>query len=265
MKIARVFPTKTSMSPTDKDCYFDFPDMFTPKYDEVHISCTFTWDKKRANELAYAWQDFGKVRIGGVAIDGESDQPFVAGMYLKKGITITSRGCPNKCSFCLVRKNLIEFDEFPEGNIIQDNNFLMCSKRHRELVYEMLKKQSGIQFKGGLQASLITPEIADELRALRIKELWFACDTDNHIEGLRKAIEILKQHGFYESHFYCYVLIGKEEQRLREVRSMGVMPFAQLYMKPEDKKTSYTKEMKQYQRIMCKPAITRNIFTPKGD
>lgn len=105
MKIARVFPTKTSMTPTDSDAYFGLPEMFMPKYDEVHISCNFTWDIQKAKWLALQWQHIAPVKIGGVAIDGESEQPFVAGMYLRKGITITSRGCVNNCPFCMVKKN----------------------------------------------------------------------------------------------------------------------------------------------------------------
>lgn len=105
MKIARIFPTKTSMCPTDKDAYFGLPDLWTPKYDEVHISVTFTWDKKKIDFFKANWERYGKIKIGGIAIDGESDKPMIAGMYLKKGITITSRGCVNKCPFCLVKKN----------------------------------------------------------------------------------------------------------------------------------------------------------------
>ncbi len=112
-KIARVFPSKTNMSPDDEHAYFKEPDLFTPIYDEVHVSCTFTWDKPRAYALAEAWKNHGEVKIGGVAIDGESDQPFVSGMYLKKGVTITSRGCPNKCHFCITLNKLIEYDDFP--------------------------------------------------------------------------------------------------------------------------------------------------------
>ena len=111
-RIARVFPTKTSMCPTDKDAYFSMPDLFTPIYDEIHISCTFTWDIKKAKQLAIVWKNHGEVKIGGVAIDGESDQPMVEGMYLRKGVTITSRGCPNNCSFCFVKKNLLNLMNF---------------------------------------------------------------------------------------------------------------------------------------------------------
>ena len=250
------------MTPRDKDAYYNTPDLFTPKYKEVHISVTFTWDKDKADRLAFAWEKHGRVRIGGIAIDGESDQPFQAGMYLKHGVTITSRGCPNNCWFCLVRRGLIELSKFPEGNIVQDNNFLACSKKHRNRVYDMLRKQKQIEFKGGLDKRLVTPEIADELRSLKIKTLWLACDMPNDIKPLAKAVELLLNAGFKRSHLYCYVLIGKdiqeEESRMREVFKLGAMPFAQLYRDPQDN-IKYSKEWKQFARKWSRPAIIRNM------
>lgn len=123
--IARVFPTRTSMCPSDKDAYFGPPDLFTPRYDEVHISCQFTWDKERALKLAEDWRNHGKVRVGGVAFEGESDQPFKSGIYLKNGITITSRGCPNNCHFCLVKKNSLNLTNFLLGILSKTTIFLL--------------------------------------------------------------------------------------------------------------------------------------------
>lgn len=261
MKIARVFPTKTSMSPNDPDSYFDTPDMFTPKYDEVHVSVVFTWDIDKAYKLAEAWRYYGKVKLGGPAVDGESDKLFRSGVYLKKGITITSRGCPNNCSFCMVRRGLIEFDDFPEGNIIQDNNILACSDRHRELVWSMLRKQKQVNFRGGLEAARVTSKIAEDLRALRIQELWLSCDHPHAIKPLRKACDTLIRAGFTRNHLRCYVLIGndmtEEENRLQQVWTAGCMPFAQLYRNKEDN-IKYSSEWKKFQREWVRPAIIRS-------
>jgi hypothetical protein len=253
------------MSPNDADAYFDEPDLFTPIYDEVYISVTFTWDKERAKKLMYAWRNHGKVSVGGVAISGESNKSFRAGMYLKKGITITSRGCPNNCSFCMVRKGgLTEFDDFPEGNIVQDNNLLACSDRHLGLVWSMLKKQKGIELKGGLESSRITPKIADILSGLRIKSLWLACDSANAIKPLRKAVEVLKCAGFTHNHLFCYVLCGRdmaeEENRLRSIYEIGCLPFAQLYRNKEDD-IKYSREWKQFQRTWSRPAAFKTLMS----
>jgi len=263
MKIARVFPSKTSHSPCDQDCYFDTPDLFTPEYNEIHISVTFTWDIKKAYFLAEAWRVKGKVKIGGVAIDGESDQPFQAGMYLKKGITITSRGCNNNCKFCQVRHPLIEFDNFPKGNIIQDNNLLQCSDKHIDLVFDMLKNQKQIIFSGGLDKYRIKSKMAEKLRGLKIKTLWLACDHSSEINVLRNTALMLYKAGFTRNHIYCYVLIGdnfeENENRLKEVYRAGAMPFAQLY-KNKENNIIYSKEFKQLARQWSRPAIYKNIM-----
>lgn len=249
------------MTPNDPDAYFGVPEMFMPKYDEVHISCNFTWDIPKAKILVYQWGRIAPVKIGGVAINGESDKPFQSGMYLRKGITITSRGCPNNCSFCMVRRGLIEFDEFPKGNIVQDNNILACSDRHWRLVMSMLKKQKTVKFKGGLDKYRITSKIAEDLRSLRIAEIWLACDQPNAIKPLWKAIEILKKVGFTQNHLHCYVLIGKdmaeEELRLREVWNIGCMPFAQLY-RDKDNGIKYSWAFKRFARAWSRPAIIRS-------
>ena len=260
--IARVFPTRTSLSPTDEHAYFDTPALFTPDYDEVHISVTFTWDLPKVDRLASEWSEKGKVIVGGVAVNGESKEPFVSGMYIKKGVTITSRGCPNKCSFCQVNKGeLIEFDEFPEGNIIQDNNILATSERHWSLVMSMLRKQKAVEFTGGMEASRLTQEKVDDLKSLRLKRMFFACDHKNAIKGLERVAPMLKD--FTRNHLQCYVLCGKdmveEKARLKRVFELGFLPFAQLY-KDRDNSIQYSREWKQFVRSWSRPAAIKSMM-----
>ena len=259
--IARVFPTKTSMSPDDEHAYFGDPP-FNTFYDEVHISCSFTWDIGRAKALMKNWKDHcNTIKIGGPAING-SRGDFVSGMYLKKGITITSRGCPNNCSFCFVQKYEGKIRELPivEGNIIQDNNILACSPSHLNKVFKMLEAQKAIEFKGGLEANLITPEIAARLRQLSIKSIWIACDTPASLRITERAINILHGVGFTVNHIYCYVLIGKdiaeEENRMRKIFRAGATPFAQLFRNEQDD-IFYSKRWRKFQKIWSRPAIIR--------
>ena len=74
--IARVFPRKTAMSPTDALAVFGPPtieniaDCIQAGVTEVHISVTFTWDLEKAEDLYYAWQILGvPVEVGGPAFD----------------------------------------------------------------------------------------------------------------------------------------------------------------------------------------------------
>ena len=115
--IARVFPRRTRMSPTDPDAYFGPPELFMSEYSEVHVSVAFTWDIEYAKILADQWSHVAPVKIGGPAIDGEGNG-FIPGRYVKEGVTITSRGCPNQCSFCMVKSPLKELKIHPGNNII---------------------------------------------------------------------------------------------------------------------------------------------------
>lgn len=249
------------MCPVDNDCYFGEPELYMPKYEEVHISVTFTWDKNRGEYLKKQWEVVcSNIKIGGPAY-GESRDKFVSGMYLKKGIVITSRGCNNNCKWCLVGHPIKEIN-ISEGNIIQDNNILQCSKSHLRRVFDMLKKQKAIEFKGGLQIDLITTDIIDEFRSLRIKNLWTACDTKNSTNLLKAVGKNLLKY-FKKYKLRCYVLIGDDmkenENRLKEVYISGFMPFAQLFQ-PADRLIEYSEKWKQFARQWSRPAIYESFF-----
>lgn len=105
--ILRVFPRKTKATPIDPFAFVGnpgFSHLLFPKetiIEEIHVSVTFTWDIEFAEKLAYQLEMVAPVKIGGPAVGTKGEQ-FEPGMYLKKGYTITSRGCPNKCWFCNV-------------------------------------------------------------------------------------------------------------------------------------------------------------------
>ena len=266
-KIIRVFPERTSYTPDDEYVFVGMPPMpyFIPEHDEVHISCTFTWDKAKCEELAYQWEFVTNkpVKLGGVAFNSPVDD-FVPGMYIKKNIIFTTRGCDNNCPWCIVPKQEGKLRELPiyPGNIIQDNNFLQASRQHKDKVFEMLRKQRGVCFKGGLETDLIDDHFIDNLTSLRIKELWLACDTDNSLPQLKKACEKLYKAGFNRNKIYCYALsygkdMKKDEARFMEIYETGAMPFVQLYRDFSDTKTEYPSEWNRFARQWQRPAIIK--------
>ena len=266
-RVIRVFPTRTSYTPTDEYAFVGMPPlpMFIPEHDEVHISCTFTWDRKTAEELAYQWEGVTNkpVKIGGVAYKSPA-LDFTPGLYVRNGITFTTRGCNNDCPWCGVRQTegkLIELPTIHPGNIIQDNNFLQASRAHKDKVFDMLRTQRGICFRGGLQSNLIDDHFVNAITSLHIAELWLACDTDAALPAFKKAMDKLRAAGFNRIKVRCYSIIGKdmekEEARNREIWHSGAMPYSQLYMDFSDTKKTYSKEWHEFQRTWCRYPVMK--------
>ena len=246
--------------------------MIRPEADEVHISCTFTWDRSAAIRLAQAWhQYYPKVILGGSVFE-QPENHFTPGMYIKKGITITSRGCNNNCPWCLVpeREGRLKPIEIEPGYDIQDNNFLQCPRSHLEVTFAMLRAQPrAARFSGGLDTRLVSDYVAELLETICIDEIFLACDTEEAIRPLRKAMK--KLSWLPRRKLRCYVLIAHNGQtvsqardRLEEVWETGCLPFAQLYQ-PPDKYIEYPKEWTDLNRTWERPAAMFALHKEKNE
>lgn len=262
MTIIRVFPERTSYTPTDGYAFVGDPPLWLPEADEVHVSCTFSWDKPEAERLAEAWQHIAPVKLGGPAY-GEAGGDFTPGRYVKTGVTFTSRGCVRRCPFCLVpeREGPIRLLLLVPGYVIQDNNFLACPADHRQQVYAMLRQQPrAAVFAGGIDARLVTPQIAAEFASIRIDSIFLACDSEAAIPALERAAGLLSFLG--RRKLRCYVLVGygddtpeRAAERLERCWQAGVLPFAQFY-RPADsgQRFDYPRQWRTLVRTWSRPA-----------
>lgn len=261
MRVIRVFPRKTSMTPDDAYAFIGDPPLWRPEADEVHVSVSFTWDREEGHRLAEAWANYYPVvKLGGPAF-GDSNGEFVPGVYLRHGITITSRGCPNKCPWCLVPnwEGDLRLLDIKPGWIVQDNNLLATPREHQQAVYDMLRSQGRrVSFPGGLDARLLDGWVANQLRTLPIKEIFTAADTKAGIPILYKIRP--KLDFLTKRQRRCYVLIAHPGERIEEAKDRleavwqaGFLPFAQLYQ-PSDRYIDYVHKWKALARTWSRPA-----------
>jgi len=269
-RIIRVFPRKTNATPDDALAFTKAPtkadinSLAFSVVDAVHICVVFTYDLPKAEELYKKWAVLGvPVLMGGPAF-GKPGGEFTPGLYLKKGYTITSRGCSNNCWFCTVPKREGGFRELKikDGHNILDDNILMCSREHFTAVIEMLRRQPERPiFTGGLEARLLQPWQADLIKSIKAKRIYCSYDTPDDYEPLVQAGRILQAAGFTKaSHsLRCYVLIGypgdtmeKAEKRLCDTIRAGFMPYAMLWRDNNGEKDT---EWGKFQRLWVLPRI----------
>lgn len=241
-EIIRVFPRKTKWTPTDDLAFVGEPPLYDLPNLPVHISVVFTWDREKGTFLVNSWSKRCKdVRIGGPAF-GDYDGEFVPGRFIMEGLTITSRGCPKQCLYCLVPhdgKRPIELKIKP-GHRVQDDNLLACSRGHIEKVFEMLETQKGIIFSGGLDIDYLEPWHVDLLKKISLDEIWVSCDRQEDLKRLDKAKDLLSDFSIEKRR--CYVMIGFDDESLEEMNrrceqvydnERGFLPFVMPYKSPD--------------------------------
>ena len=274
-KILRVFPTKTNLSPDNGR--FGSPDMFDShdceNIKEVHISVTFTWDIIKAKKLKEEWEELCPlVKLGGPAF-GDPGGEFAPGRYVKDGSVITSRGCPKKCSGCLVpeREGKIRTLEIRDGYDILDNNLAACPKDHILNVFRMLNAQRRFsRFTGGIDSDFVSDWFVEKLRGLKgIKDLFLAFDYEKNEKSFKKAAAKLSFLGRRKLRAYCLVgILGDTpedaEERLLTAWEAGTMPFAMYYQSPENITKKTSPEWTALIRRWTRPAATKAYLKTLG-
>lgn len=274
-KIARVFPRRTNMTPTDSLAFTGLPTLeaMAMDIDEVHISVTFTWDLEKADELYEAWQILGvPVEVGGPAF-GDRMGDFTPEMYVKKGCVFTSRGCDKDCWFCSVPEcahGIIRELPIYDGYNIMDDNVLGTSERHFRAVIEMLRRQKEkAVFSGGLEPAMLQRWQAELLKSINPKTMYTAYDTKDDYEAIRQMAETMWDVGFSPRarQVKCYCLCGYEgdtfeeaEKRMNQIMDVGFLPFAMLY---RDESGEFNKDWRGFQREWANSYIVGKKFSER--
>lgn len=158
----------------------------------------------------------------------------------ESSILFTSRGCPNNCSFCAVKKiepsmkvyNISLADFIYQGHkklIIQDNNIL-SEKNHWNNIYsQLLDLNIKVDFNQGLDAEYIDFETACQISSLKISAVRLAYDDINDRPRLENAIHNLKLAGVRPKNIMVYTLFNFNDtpdsflDRFKDLLEWGVV------------------------------------------
>lgn len=155
-----------------------------------------------------------------------------------------TRGCPNKCRWCVVPKK--------EGNIrpyrvwqdlvrpdtdklvLMDNNILACEYGIEQLA-GLIGSGYRIDLNQGMDARLVTPEVADILSRLKwINYIRFSCDQESQIEPILRTCELLKERGVKLYRVFIYLLVTSDlDNASRRVEALQKLRGINLYAQAE--------------------------------
>ena len=160
----------------------------------------------------------------------------------------TSRGCPNKCAYCVVWKiekerwvnpDWKKMIDLSKPNImISDNNLSSISLDHlKDIVKFVTKHKKKVLFNSGFDCKYITPEIASELSKVSFikRGMRMAFDRIEEDGIFQKSVKMLIDAGIPKSAFLVYVLFNFTDRpkdayyRATECQKLGIRPYPQCY------------------------------------
>lgn len=147
--------------------------------------------------------------------------------------------------------------------VFMDNNVL-ASPFGISQMEAMIGKNVRVDFNQGLDARLITPDIAEILSKMRwIEYIRMAADTDDMLDVVLDRIALLKSKGVNPRHIFVYVLttdIPSAERRCIALREAGASPFAQPY-RDFANNIEPTPEQKRFARWVNMKAVFKKVPT----
>jgi hypothetical protein len=124
-------------------------------------------------------------------------------------------------------------------------------------------------FAGGIDCRLVTNEVVEEFRTIRISEMFLAADTRAAVGPLRIAAERLAWLG--REKLRCFVMVGygaetipQATERLEAAWQVGAVPFCQLYQPPVDRRLDYSPEWRRLAKAWSRPAAMKALHRSEG-
>lgn len=255
----------------------DTVEWWTPllTYDRVYSSKVFTF----TDENPYLPPDTIK---GGTGY-GKLDElpPEIDAMFpdysiypdCNHAIGFLTRGCIRKCPWCIVPKKEGQIRPYQTWQeikrpgsrdiVFMDNNVLAC-QHGLEQIEDMGGKNVRVDFNQGLDARLITDDVAKMLSKLKwIRQIRMSADTDAMLDVVLTAIDRLGEYGVKPYSVFVYVLVQdveSAERRVIALRKVGADPFAQPY-RDFTANTEPPLEQRRFARWVNDKAIFKTVPT----
>lgn len=161
-----------------------------------------------------------------------------------------TRGCPRGCNFCHVAskegrcsRKVADLSEFWRGQkniVLCDPNILACKDRIK-LLEQLVDSNAWIEFNQGLDVRLITEDVLELLKSIKVKTIHFAWDDYKQKNIIIDRLMFVHENSKWNHHkVSVYVLTNFDttwEQDIERVEFIGrvvdFQPYVMIYNKPK--------------------------------
>ena len=162
-------------------------------------------------------------------------------------IGYTTRGCPNRCRWCVVPDKEGDIRPYADWRdivrpgtnklVLMDNNILASGYGINQLS-ELSGTDYRVDLNQGMDARLVSPRIADIIASVKwIKHIRFSCDQTAQIAAIENAAALLMERGIRPYRIFVYLLVTQDigdavyrVERLKKIR--GITIYAQSERNP---------------------------------
>lgn len=173
-----------------------------------------------------------------------------------------TRGCPRGCDFCIVADKegrcshkVADLSEFWNGQkniVLLDPNMFACPD-WKDLSQQLIDSGARVDFSQGCDIRIMTPQKAEYIKRMKIKQIHFAWDkyTDKEII-IPKFRQFKEITGWDKRKMSVYVLVNfntsieQDLDRIYTLRDLGYWPYVMIYDKDKLPKRHIVKHLQRW-------------------
>lgn len=207
----------------------DTVEWYTPfdEYDKVYMAKVFSYTEDYGQYITNAKEIFK----GGTGYDLtttlpdeidrlQPDYSIYPSIDNKTAYGFLTRGCPNRCKWCVVPKKegkvkpYMDVDDIAidgRTNLILMDNNVLASEYGLQQIQKIIDRRYRVDFNQALDARLVTPEIGELLAKVRwLTFIRFGCDTPKQIKDCEQAMALIDAHRKVPGSYLMYTMIGDD-------------------------------------------------------
>lgn len=257
----------------------DYVEWYDPfeHYDKVYMAKVFTFTQ----EYEY-FINADEVEKGGTGYDIhktlpdfidrlQPDYSIYNNIDNKTAYGFLTRGCPNKCFWCIVPKKegkqhpYMDVEEIAiEGRtnlILMDNNVL-ASDYGLQQIEKIIEKGYRVDFNQALDARLVTEDIAKLLARVKwLNQIRFGCDTPKQIVWCENAMNMIDKFRKRPAFYLMYTMISDDmDEAYTRLSHFRDNKRVRIVAQPFRDVDNPNQIIPQWQKDMARWAMRREIY-----